>query len=275
VRRTIIAGNWKLNPPRERGARLEEAIERGLAERAAAYDGVLPAGVEVWLLPPAPYLGLFAVARSLPTPRARFGAQDLSTCEPGAHTGEIGAALLREFGCGLALAGHSERRQGGETDLRVAAKAVAAAAAGLIPLLCVGETEAERDAGETIAVVTRQLGAVTARLPEDRPLWLAYEPVWAIGTGKNATPEQAVEVHRALRALLDRAGRDGGSTPILYGGSVKPENAASLLAEDEIDGALVGGASLEAESFLAIVDAAIARRRSGATARRAEPAGGP
>jgi len=261
VRGTVIAGNWKLNPPRERGLRLREAIERGLEERIAAHGGELPGGVEVWLLPPAPYLGLFAESAPGRAPRAKHGAQDLSTCEPGAHTGEIGGALLRDFGCKLALAGHSERRQAGESDLEVAAKAVAAAAAGLVPLLCVGESEAERDAGDTIAVVSRQLGAVTARLPEERPLWLAYEPVWAIGTGRTATPAQAVEVHRALRALLERAGRDGGSTPILYGGSVKAENAASLLAEDEIDGALVGGASLEAESFLAIVDAALARPR--------------
>jgi triosephosphate isomerase len=190
----------------------------------------------------------------------RIGAQDLSECGYGAHTGEVGAELLGEFGCALVLVGHSERRQAGECDDIVAAKAVAADRAGLIPLLCVGESEAEREAGETTRVIERQLAAVTAALAADRPLWLAYEPVWAIGTGRNATPAQAGSAHRALRAALTRACRDAEETPILYGGSVKPASAAELLAVEGIDGALVGGASLEAEAFLGIVDAAISAR---------------
>ena len=266
-RPTIVAGNWKLNPPRMRGLELFDEIVRRVPEppkspgrRALLEDRALP---DVWILPPAPYLGTFSerAREDAVSARVGIGAQDVSTCDFGAHTGELGGALLADFGCRIALAGHSERREAGETDRQVADKVLAADRAGIVPLLCVGESEAERDSGDTIAVVERQLAAVTAVLPTDRPLWIAYEPVWAIGTGRTATPEQVVDVHRAIRESLVRGGRDGAGTPILYGGSVKPANAESLLAEEEIDGALVGGASLEADSFLAIIEAGLAVSR--------------
>ena len=250
VRPTIVAGNWKHHPTREEGEALFQAVLGGYSE--------LPSPGQVWLIPPAPYVGLFGEGfrtRTVPA-GVGLGVQDLSVQSFGAHTGEVGGELFASFGASLALCGHSERRQSGESDAEVAEKALAADRAGLVPLLCVGESEEERDRGETLAVVERQIGAVTGRFSPDRPLWIAYEPVWAIGTGRTATPEQVVEVHRSIRDSLIQRGRDGAQTPILYGGSVKPNNAASLLAEVEIDGALVGGASLDAESFLAIVAAA-------------------
>ena len=258
ARPKIIAGNWKLNPPRERGLELFGEIARRVENTPVSTFYGKNGLPDVWILPPAPYLGtFFELSRGNGVPaRIGIGAQDLSPSEYGAHTGESGGALLADFGCGIALAGHSERREAGENDGVVAEKALAADRAGMIPLLCVGESEDERDKGDTLSVVERQLAAVLGVLPSDRPLWIAYEPVWAIGTGRTATPEQVVEVHRSIRDSLIRGGRDGARTPILYGGSVKPQNAVSLLAEAEIDGALVGGASLDADSFLAIVEAA-------------------
>ena len=254
----IIAGNWKLNPPRARGLELFGEVARRVADTPAPkFYG--PGGIpDVWILPPSPFLGMFhELTRGGGVPaRIGIGAQDISPSDFGAHTGETGGGLLFDFGCGIALTGHSERREAGETDAIIAIKTLAADRAGIIPLLCVGESEAERDSGDMLAVVERQLAAVVGVLPTDRPLWIAYEPVWAIGTGRTATPEQVVEVHRSIRDSLTRGGRDGARTPILYGGSVKAANAVSLLAEDEIDGALVGGASLDADSFLAIVEAA-------------------
>ena len=250
IRPTIVAGNWKHHPSREEGEALFEAVVRGYSE--------LPSPGKIWVIPPAPYVGLFGASfRSGDLPAGiGLGVQDLSVAPYGAHTGEVGGELLASFGVSMALCGHSERREAGESDELVAEKALAADRAGCLPLLCVGESEGERDRGETLAVVERQIGAVTDRFPADRPLWIAYEPVWAIGTGRTATPDQVVEVHRSIRDSLNQRGRDGAQTPILYGGSVKPNNAAGLLAEVEIDGALVGGASLDAESFLAIVAAA-------------------
>ena len=252
MRPTIVAGNWKLNPPREKGMELFDQVLGGLASLDPV--GGVP---DVWIVPPAPFLGVLGERFRLGRVPARVGlaCQNLSVAGWGAHTGEIGGELLFDFGCRMTLVGHSERRQGGETDAETAEKCSAATAAGLIPLLCVGETEAQRNAGDTVAVVDRQLTAVLDGARSDSPLWIAYEPVWAIGTGRTATPDQVVEVHRAIRESLVRGGRDGANTPILYGGSVKPENAASLLSEEEIDGALVGGASLSAESFLAIIEA--------------------
>jgi triosephosphate isomerase (TIM) len=185
----------------------------------------------------------------------RWGAQDVSERAAGAYTGDVSAAMLAEFGCSYAIVGHSERRQlHGETDAVVAAKAQAALAAGLVPIVCVGETLAERDAGTTNAVVERQIDVVIRALGNSllRTV-VAYEPVWAIGTGRTASPEQAQAVHALLRARLADAG--GQAVPLLYGGSVKGANAGALFAMPDVDGGLVGGASLDASEFLAIARA--------------------
>ena len=193
---------------------------------------------------PFPYLAL--VAERLRGSPVAWGAQNLSEHAQGAYTGEVSAAMLAEFGCRYVLVGHSERRQlYGETDAQAAAKFAAVKKAGMTPILCVGETLEERDAGQTEAVVARQLGAV-----DFKDAVLAYEPVWAIGTGRNATPEQAQAVHAFLRRKVS------ADTPILYGGSVKPQNAAAIFAMPDVDGGLIGGASLVAKDFLDIVKAA-------------------
>jgi triosephosphate isomerase (TIM) len=192
---------------------------------------------------PFPYLAL--VAERLRGSPIAWGAQNASEHAQGAYTGEVSAAMLAEFGCRYVLVGHSERRQlYGESDAQAAAKFAAVKKAGMTPILCVGETLEERDAGQTEAVVARQLGAV-----EFKDAVLAYEPVWAIGTGRNATPEQAQAVHAFLRRKVS------SDTPILYGGSVKPQNAAAIFAMPDVDGGLIGGASLVAKDFLAIVEA--------------------
>ena len=193
---------------------------------------------------PFPYLAL--VAERLRGSPIAWGAQNLSEHAQGAYTGEVSAEMLAEFGCRYVLVGHSERRQlYGETDAQAAAKFAAVKKAGMTPILCVGETLEERDAGQTEAVVARQLGAV-----DFKDAVLAYEPVWAIGTGRNATPEQAQAVHAFLRK------RAPAQTQILYGGSVKPQNAAAIFAMPDVDGGLIGGASLVAKDFLDIVKAA-------------------
>jgi triosephosphate isomerase len=193
--------------------------------------------------PPFPYLG--QVAERLRGSRIAWGAQNVSEHAQGAFTGEVAASMLAEFGCRYAIVGHSERRQlYRETDAQVAAKFAAVRAAGMIPILCVGETLQEREAGRTEEVVARQLGAV-----DFKDGVLAYEPVWAIGTGRNATPEQAQAVHAFLRKKVPAA------TLILYGGSVKPQNAAAIFAMPDVDGGLIGGASLVAKDFLAIAEA--------------------
>jgi triosephosphate isomerase len=235
MRKKLVAGNWKMHGSRSMAATL-------VADVAAA----LPAGVDVAVCPPFPYIAEL-VARHAGSGLG-FGGQDVSSHEgQGAWTGEVSATMLRDVGCGLALVGHSERRQyHGESDALVAAKFGAAQAAGLVPVLCVGESLDEHTAGETEAVIARQLGAV-----------VAYEPVWAIGTGKTATPAQAQGVHAFIRSQL--AGGDAkiaGLTRILYGGSVKPANAAELFAQVDVDGGLIGGASLTATDFLAICEAA-------------------
>ena len=193
---------------------------------------------------PFPYLAL--VAERLRGSPIAWGAQNVSEHGQGAYTGEVSAAMLAEFGCRYVIVGHSERRHlYGESDAQTAAKFAAVKKAGMTPILCVGETLAERDAGQTEAVVARQLGAV-----DFKDAVLAYEPVWAIGTGRNATPEQAQAVHAFLRKRLPAA------TLILYGGSVKPQNAAAIFAMPDVDGGLIGGASLVAKDFLDIVRAA-------------------
>lgn len=255
TRTTVVAGNWKMNPPREGGEALFREVLTGLGERS------LPASVEAAIFPPAPYLGSFG---SLAGDALRLGAQDVAAESWGAYTGALGAELLRGFGCHYGLIGHSERRHHfGDTDAQCQRKLEAARAGGLVPMLCVGETEAERDAGETFDVVRRQIDAGLAEQNASHPVVIAYEPVWAIGTGRTATPEMAAEVHRYVRnALQEKWGADfAARTPILYGGSVKPDNASALLSDPDIDGALIGGASLEAASFLAILDAALAGSR--------------
>jgi triosephosphate isomerase len=208
-------------------------------------------GVQCAVCVPFPYLG--EATRQLANTALGLGAQNLSEHAQGAFTGEVSAAMLKDFGCRYALAGHSERRQlYGETDAAVAAKFAAATGQGITPVLCLGETLAEREAGRTQEVVSRQLDAVLSLNGKEnfREAVVAYEPVWAIGTGRTATPEQVQEVHFFLRKKLP------SSTRLLYGGSVKKENAAALFALPDVDGGLIGGASLVASDFIEIVKAA-------------------
>ena len=237
-----IFGNWKMNGSLAANAALLDLLKQGLRH----------AECEIAVCAPAPYL---AQLQSLLSGSAvAIGAQDLSVHAAGAFTGEVSGAMLREFGVRYVLVGHSERRQyHAESDDMVARKAQAALVSGITPVVCVGETLAQREAGETEAVVRRQLAAVVQRnghcLSE---IVLAYEPVWAIGTGLTATPAQAQAVHAVLRAQLLAATTAAARVPILYGGSMNASNAAELLAQADIDGGLVGGASLKAADFLAI-----------------------
>ena len=219
-----------------------------------ALKGALPFAAEVAVCVPAPYLG--EVAATLQATSIGWGGQDCSSHACGAFTGEVSAAMLAEFACRYVIVGHSERRAlHGESDHLVAEKAVRAIESGLCPIVCVGESLVEREAGDTKAVVERQLAAVIGALGESIVRCVvAYEPVWAIGTGKTATPAEAQGVHVGLRAML--AGYGAAHIAILYGGSVKPDNAATLFAEADIDGGLIGGAALNAEHFAAICRAA-------------------
>ena len=245
MRRKFVAGNWKMNGSHAANAEL-------LAGIAAAR----PFGCDVAVCVPFPYLAEAAVA--LAGSDLRWGAQDCSAHAAGAYTGEVSAGMLAEFGCRYVIVGHSERRQyHGESDQLVADKAKAALAKGVTPIVCVGETLAQRDAGETELVVKRQLSAVIHTLAHCAgEMVVAYEPVWAIGTGKVATPEQAQAVHALLRAQLKAATPHADAMQILYGGSMKPDNATSLLAQPDIDGGLIGGAALKAADFVAICRAA-------------------
>jgi triosephosphate isomerase len=214
--------------------------------------------VEIVVAPP--FTALAAVAHEVQGSRVEVAGQNFHPKPEGAFTGEVSATMLLESGCRWVIIGHSERRQFfGETDASVHEKVVAAIAAGLRPIVCVGETLAEREAGKTLEVVSRQVDAFSGALAQKSGFGvIAYEPVWAIGTGKVAGPEQAQEAHRAIRDRL--AGKSHGvaeATAILYGGSVKPDNAEKLLACPDVDGALVGGASLDVDSFVAIVRAAL------------------
>lgn len=248
MRNTLVAGNWKMNGSAEANAALIDGILAGLptSER-----------LEVLVCPPYPYLQ--AVAEKVSGSAVRLGAQNLSEHGDGAFTGEVSSGMLLDVGCQYVLVGHSERRTlMGESSEQVANKFAAALAAGLIPVLCVGETLEEREAGRTEAVVDEQLGAVldTSGIDAFAKAVIAYEPVWAIGTGKTATPEQAQDVHRHLRSSLEARSTDiAAGTQILYGGSVKGENAAGLFEKADIDGGLIGGASLKAADFLAIAEA--------------------
>ena len=244
MRNSLIVGNWKMNGGLAANARL---LARLAGEWRAAKERVMVVCV------PAPYLA--QAQASLAGSEVAWGAQDVSEHASGAYTGEVSAAMVAEFGCRYAIVGHSERRQyHGESDAVVGGKARAALNAGLTPIACVGETLAERERGDTEAIVARQMDALIAALGQDvARAVVAYEPVWAIGTGRTASPSQAQEVHAALRARLARA--DAGEASLLYGGSVKAGNAAALFAMPDVDGALVGGASLDADEFLTIARA--------------------
>ncbi len=243
--RKLVVGNWKMHGSHAVNAELLRGV---LAAR--------PFGCDVAVCVPFPYLSEAAVA--LANSGLSLGAQDVSAHEQGAYTGEVSAAMLAEFGCRYAIVGHSERRAyHGESDQLVADKARAALARGVTPIVCVGETLAQREAGETDAVVKRQLSAVVHTLGHCiGEIVVAYEPVWAIGTGLTATPEQAQAVHALLRAQLVAATPHAAQMKLLYGGSVKPDNAASLFAQPDIDGGLIGGAALKAADFVAVVRAA-------------------
>jgi triosephosphate isomerase len=250
MRSKLIAGNWKMHGSLEANSRLLQQ----LAQSAATLESV-----ELAALVPFPYV--FQAQSALSSSPCHWGAQDVSEEAMGAFTGEVSANMLVEAGCRYVIVGHSERRaRHGESDQRVAAKAHAAIEAGLIPIICVGESRAEREAGTTLPVVFRQLDAVLKGVGVHRMAnaVLAYEPIWAIGTGLSATPHQVEEVHSALRSRMTTADWVIGSEiKILYGGSVKPSNALELMRLGDVDGALVGGASLVAEDFLNIGRAAV------------------
>jgi len=242
TRRTLIAGNWKMNRLRAEA----ESLVRGLAEHLRAGA---PARCEVLVCPPATLL--FALAEALADAGIALGGQDCHAEAAGAHTGDLSAAMLADAGCGYVIVGHSERRADhGAGDAPVRAKAEAARAAGLIPIVCIGETAAQRDAGRAVAVVEGQLDHSLPEGATADTVVIAYEPIWAIGTGRTPTANDIAEVHAAIRARLGAGG--AGGVRILYGGSVKPDNATEILALADVDGALVGGASLSADDFWAI-----------------------
>jgi triosephosphate isomerase len=250
MRPKLVVGNWKMNGSRAANATLLTGILEGLQDAKAA------AAAAVCV--PAPYL--HQCQDILTGSMLAWGAQDVSCQQPGAYTGEVCASMLQDFGCRYVIVGHSERRAyHGETSELVARKAQSALDAGLTPIVCVGETLVQREAGQTMEVVGTQLDAVLAQVgPEGMgKLVLAYEPVWAIGTGKTATPAMAQEVHAALREKLRACNAAAAENVlVLYGGSMKPDNAADLMAQPDIDGGLIGGAALKAADFLSIIRAA-------------------
>ena len=248
MRQKIVAGNWKLHGDR--------AFARALMDAIVAAPQA--AGVDLVILPPTPYLG--ELVDRYARDGVAFGAQDLDVNDQGAYTGETSGRMLHDVGGRYVLVGHSERRQyHGEDSQRVAEKFVAARKAGLKPILCVGETLGQREAGHTEWAIQRQLEPVLALagIGAFDGAVLAYEPVWAIGTGRTASPDQVQEVHAFIRGeLRSHDARIAGSLPLLYGGSVKPANAAELFSQPDVDGGLIGGASLVAQDFLAIAAAA-------------------
>jgi triosephosphate isomerase len=251
MRRPFIAGNWKMNTNRASAVALAE----GLAKKAESLDGV-----DLAVCPPSCYLD--AVGKALAGSKVALGAQNVYFEKDGAFTGELSVAMLLDLGCKYVILGHSERRHIlGETDALINKKVHAALAAGLLPIVCVGELLAEREAGKTLSVIQTQFDGSLAGLSDEqlRKTVIAYEPVWAIGTGKVATPQQAEEVHLALRKIIKERYNAAVAdvVRIQYGGSVKPDNAAELLGQADIDGALVGGASLKADQFLDIVAGAL------------------
>jgi triosephosphate isomerase len=246
--RPLVAGNWKMNGLRAAIAEAK-AVSAGLAGRAA------PPPVDVLMCPPATLVMVLAeVLRGGPV---GVGAQDCHWARSGAHTGDVSAEILADAGASAIIVGHSERRADhGETDATVRLKQEAVHRAGLTAIVCIGETKGQRLAGQTLDVVIRQLGASLSAGSTSANTVIAYEPVWAIGTGLTPTPNDVSEVHAAIRRqLVERFGTDGSAIRILYGGSVKPQNAKELMGIDNVDGALVGGASLKAADFLGIVEA--------------------
>ncbi|WCE03347.1 triose-phosphate isomerase [Pseudoxanthomonas sp. JBR18] len=248
MRRKIVAGNWKLHGSRGFATQLVGEVVQALPLE----------GVDVVVMPPLPYLG--DLIEDFEGKAISFGAQDVSPNEKGAYTGEVSASMLVDVGARYGLVGHSERRQyHHESSELVARKFLAARNAGLMPVLCVGESLEQREAGQTEAVIASQLEPVLALVGVggfDGAV-VAYEPVWAIGTGRTASPQQAQEVHAFIRGIVAKHdARIADSLPLLYGGSVKPDNAAELFAQSDVDGGLVGGASLVADDFLAIARAA-------------------
>jgi len=240
----LIAGNWKMN-----------GLSASLAEAKAVAAGIGDTAARVAICPPATLIAQMTWALKGST--VLIGGQDSHAETSGAFTGDISAEMLADAGAALVILGHSERRAGhGETDALVAAKVEAALRAGLEPIVCVGETLNQRKASQALAVVTEQVRGSLPPGLADRPFAVAYEPVWAIGTGLTPTTPEIEEIHRAIRAtLVEMFGKAGERVPILYGGSVKPSNAAEILNADEVGGALVGGASLKADDFLAIIRA--------------------
>jgi triosephosphate isomerase len=249
MRGYLVAGNWKMNGSNAANAELVDGIIAGMPQSDA---------VELLICPPFPYLG--AIAAKLSGTGVALGAQNVSQHEAGAYTGETAPSMLIDVGCKYVLVGHSERRAiMGESSEMVAAKFQAAQDAGLIAVLCIGETQAERESKQTEAVVDEQLNAVIegSGIEALQNAVIAYEPVWAIGTGLTATPEQAQDVHRHIRGVLAGRNQDvADGIRILYGGSVKGDNAAGLFSKPDIDGGLIGGASLNSADFLAIAEAA-------------------
>ena len=245
MRRKLVVGNWKMNGSLAANAALLDALLQ--VQGAWSCDAAVCA--------PHPYLA--QLRQRLEGSSLQWGAQDCSPHAAGAYTGEVSAAMVAEFGCRYVIVGHSERRaMHGESDQLVADKAQAALAQGLVPIVCVGETLAEREAGVTGEIVERQLAAVIRTLAESiSQVVVAYEPVWAIGTGRTATPDEAQAVHAVLRASLRAATAHADQMRILYGGSVKADNAATLFTQPDIDGGLIGGASLKAAEFAAICGA--------------------
>jgi triosephosphate isomerase len=246
MRGKLVVGNWKMNG----GLRQNDAL---LADLRAGWTA--PPGRQLAVCVPHPYL--WQAQAALSGSKIAWGAQNVSEHAAGAFTGEVSATMVAEFGCRYAIVGHSERRAlHGEGDAVVVAKAVAALAVGLTPIVCVGETLAEREAGATETVVLRQIDAAIAALgPRLSAVVVAYEPVWAIGTGRTASPAQAQEVHGLLRTRLRAADPSAVDVFLLYGGSVKADNAKALFGCPDIDGGLIGGASLKAPEFLAIANA--------------------
>ena len=246
MRRKLVVGNWKMNGSLAANASLLAGVSGGVTTDGAACAVCVP----------APYL---AQAQSLLAGSTMaWGAQDVSAQPAGAFTGEVSAAMVADFACRYVIVGHSERRAyHGESSELVAKKALAVLDAGMTPIVCVGETLAEREAGQTGAVVRAQLGKVLERVGARlAQIVVAYEPVWAIGTGKTATPAMAQEVHASLRAqMAEQDAAAAAGVQILYGGSMKPDNAVELMAQADIDGGLIGGAALKAADFLAIVHA--------------------